>query len=178
MKNLTVIIGLGCALIVLCMFYLAKTGISLSPAVLIKPSTFTNETVPLKASIQRLFPQFSRNKSWSISPTPKSDPSLILQMKEHIKKKHPDVALTEDPRALDYNEVLMPKETLTIYVEAFKDEGFGISDVCNNMKRLNYKCFVEVSLHKSRRKMKDTSQKYFMLTSYLDSHFLLLIQQN
>lgn len=156
------------------MVYLIKTGISLSPSVLIKPSHYDSESTAVAAVVQRLFPQLSQYKRWGLSSEPAS-----LQLAEmvgaEIRNKHSDVALTIDT-AMDNPHTLSSEGSAHLYVQRFVRSEFPLSGECESMKRLNYKCLVEVSLHKSRRKIKNDGKKYFLMTSYLEKHFLLLIE--
>ncbi len=176
MKKVTVLIIAAALLIVGCLLYLLRTGIGLSPALLIKPSTFTQESVIAPAVVQRLFPQLSQYKNWVIRTQGSSreqDSELLTKL---LLQKHPQLLLQSNS-GLPLEDELKSSAQKIISVERFKATEFSLSSECNNKKRLNYRCFVEVSLHKSRRKMKNKSKKYFLMTSYLDTHYLILIQE-
>lgn len=175
MKKLIFLISIASIVIAACMIYLIKTGISLSPAVLIKPSHFDSESTVVAATVQRLFPQLSEYKRWGVTSDMKSQALGDLIVSE-IRKEHNDVALTMDA-AFENPQPLQADGAARLYVQRFTRSEFPLSLECENMKRLNSKCFIEVSLHKSRRKIKDDGKKYFLMTSYLDRHFLLLVEE-
>ena len=174
MKKIILLIALAFFIITACMVYLLKTGISLAPAVLIKPSHYDSEPTVVAAVVQRLFPQLSQYKRWGVSSAETSQ-ALAEMVVTEIRNKHSDVALTRDI-AVDNPNTLSSEGSARLYIQRFVRTGFSLSAECERMKRLNYKCFVEVSLHKSRRKIKDDGKKYFLMTSYLEKHFLLLIE--
>jgi hypothetical protein len=175
MKKIILLIALAFFVITACMVYLLKAGISLSPSVLIKPSHFDSESTVVAAGVQRLFPQLSQYKRWGVSSTEQSQ-ALAEMVVTEILNKHDDIALTRDI-AVDSINTLSSEGSARLYIERFARTDFSLSTECVDMKRLNYKCFVEVSLHKSRRKIKDDGKKYFLMTSYLEKHFLLLIEE-
>ncbi len=175
MKKIILLIALAFFVITACMVYLLKTGISLSPAVLIKPSHFDFESTVVVAGVQRLFPQLSQYKRWGVSSAEQSQ-ELAEKVLTEIRNKHDDIALTRDI-AVDSINALSNEGSARLYIERFARTDFSLSAECEDMKRLNYKCFVEVSLHRSRRKIKDDGKKYFLMTSYLEKHFLLLIEE-
>lgn len=159
-----------------CMVYLLKTGISLSPAVMIRPSVYATEDVILESSVQRLFPYFSQYKEWVIVPESQDLKNKAEALKVLILKEHPNTRI----EIKAFNDSEAPLRVLsrqTIFLSPFLANDFPISTRCKNMQRLDYKCFKEVSLHKSRRKFKDLSKDYFMMTAYLDTNFLILIQK-
>lgn len=176
MKKIAALIITASFVIAACMLYLVKKGISLTPAVLIKPSTFEGPGKVATSVVQRLFPQFSEDPSWQIKNTALDTQEITNLILSELQKSHPTVK-TNVTDALPDESLLAAESEPHLYVQKFRSSDFPLSGHCENMKRLDYKCFVEVSLHKSRRKMKDTSVKYFMMTSYLDKHYLLLIQE-
>lgn len=162
--------------VIVCMVYLLKTGISLSPAVMIRPSIYNSENVILESAVQRLFPYFSQYKEWVIIPELKELENQAEALKARILKDHPSINV-EIKAFKESDSPLRVLSQQTIMVSAFIPTNYDISLKCKNMQRLDYKCFKEVSLHKSRRKFKDSKKKYFMMTSYLDTNFLVLLQK-
>lgn len=176
MKKIFILLGLASLVVVGCMVYLLKTGISLSPAVMIRPSVYSTEDVILESTVQRLFPYFSQYKEWVIVPEFKELENQAEVLKTLILKHHPNIHI-EIKAFSDSESPLRVLSRQTIMLSAFVPNDFPISAKCKNMQRLDYVCFKEVSLHKSRRKFKDLTKNYFMMTSYLDTNFLLLIQK-
>lgn len=175
MKKIILLITLASFVIIACMVYLIKVGISLSPAVLIKPSQYESESTVVAAVVQRLFPHLSQYKRWGVTSEIKSQ-TLAEMVGAEIRNKHSAVALTIDA-AVNSTNMLSSEGPTRLYVHRFARTNFPLSRECESMKRLNYKCFVEVSLHKSRRKIKDDGKKYFLMTSYLEKHFILLVEE-
>jgi hypothetical protein len=176
MKKISLLLVLASFVIVGCMLFLWKNGISLSPAVLIKPSFLKTPDVIAHAVTQRLFPQLTQSREWRVF----ADESLLAQntlgrLRDEIKNSHPDIKM-EAMTPKGSEDAMVPSGDPVLYVQTFTFSDFSLSPQCENMKRLNYKCFVEVSLHKSRRKMKEENEKYFLMTSYMGKHFLLLLQ--
>ena len=159
-----------------CMVYLLKAGISLSPAVMIRPSFYESNTIIFESVTQRLFPYLSQHKEWVIVPESADLRNEAEALREHILKNHPQ--LDVEIKAFQVSD--KPLGVLSkpkVQLSAFSQESFIISKQCVHMKRLNEKCFKEVSLHKSRRKFKELTKNHFMMTSYLDTHFLVLMQR-
>ncbi|MCC6138686.1 MAG: hypothetical protein IT287_08630 [Bdellovibrionaceae bacterium] len=178
-KPLTaVIVAIGFAFFTIsaCMVYLLNSGISLTPAVMIRPSTFENVNTIVTASVQRLFPQLSEHQQWQFTNTSPYTLGAVSALAISAKQAHPSIQMRVN-ESLPDDSVLAPEQEMHLYVQTFLRNEFALTEECKKMKRLNYKCFVEVSLHKSGRKIKDSAAKYFLLTSYLDSHHLLLIEQ-
>lgn len=175
MNRLAVVIGFASLVIVACMIYLVKTGISLTPAVMIKPSHFDGQGTVAHAVVTRLFPQFSENPVWHFKNTSVQTQETIAAIVGDIQKAHPSLKIETSNLTVD-DKLLATDGEPHLYVQEFSKSDFALSPHCESMKRLDYKCFVEVSLHKSRRKMKEPDTKYFLMTSYVDKHYLLLIQ--
>lgn len=173
-----VIVAVGFAFLTIsgCMVYLLKSGISLSPAVMIKPSQFTSVNTVVAASVQRLFPQLTEHQKWQFTNTSADTLGATSALAISAKHAHPGILIRVNELVLE-NSRLVPVQEKHLYVQTFSRSEFLLSEECKNMKRLNYRCLVEVSLHKSGRKIKDSNTKYFLLTAYLDSHYLLLIEQ-
>lgn len=171
-KKANIAIGIASLLIAACMVYLLKSGISLAPAVLIKPSHYSSEAQIAESVAMRLFPQLNEYPSWQVHGPLNPFTDLIV---EKMKLQHPRVLFERQDMTLG-NESLPRADTPILYIERFPSSTFELSSDCHSMKRLNYRCFVNISLHKSRRKMKADGKKYFLMTSYLERHFLLLVE--
>lgn len=172
MKKVIALIVFASFVIAACMVYLLKSGISLSPAVLIKPSHFSSQEQIADGVVRRLFPQLNENSQWQ-TKTPTA--GLLSSILDVIRAQHPRVTI--EAQNLDPEIQLESGERPTLYVHVFPTSDFSLSKECEAMKRLNYKCFVEISLHKSRRKMKSDGKKYFLMTSYLERHYLVLVEE-
>lgn len=174
MKKVSVLIALASLVILACMVYLLRSGISLSPAVLIKPSHFSSQEMIAEAVVQRLFPQLTEYKNWELISALTSESELFVAQ---IRRAHSNVNVVAKSNLGNEQDVLDTTAEPRLYVQTYAAGSFDLSKDCETMKRLNYRCFVEISLHKSRRKMKDDGKKYFLMTSYLERHYLVLIQQ-
>ncbi len=173
MKKIVILLIGASSLILGCMIYLLRSGISLSPAVMIKPSHFSSEKVLAEAVVRRLFPQFNEVKHWQIYSPGSGTGKEVMDV---IAAAHGDVEVVRSD-ILSVEEQLHAEGLPRLYIQRFSASSYDLSKECETMKRLNYKCLVEISLHKSRRKMKEDERLYFMMTSYLDHHFLVLVEK-
>lgn len=177
MNKVVGLIFVACLVVAGCMAYLLKTGISLSPAVLIKPSLYQNEERIIAAAVMRLFPQLSQIQNWTIVFRIEHEEKVAKAVALAFKRSHANINVNVVPM-LDPQLKLSDGKNAVLYIQQFHSDAFELKENCQFMQRLNYNCFVQVSLHKARRKMKPAKDKYFLLTAYLEKNFLLLIEKN
>lgn len=175
MKKIVLLVSLGCITITACLIWLVKNGVSLSPEILISPSEYHNDDQVVRATVQRLFPQLNEDHQWRLY-VETSGNDIKEKLNSLIRQTYPQVHI-ENINAFLLDAPLKPYGPSMLYVGYFKRSEFNLSEACSHSHRLDFSCVVEVSLHRARRKMKDPTKRYYLLTDYMQKYFFLLIQE-
>jgi hypothetical protein len=205
MKRVILLISLGFLIITACMVFLLKKGISLRPAVLIKPSVITDRMA--QGVVARMFPEFDAAHYivWGVEP--REDHQRIFEelKKEYESLFHLNVNIMADAKNATQEQIkgcakpcwviTTPENANELSVNPFIQEKIrplqepysNISilpfnpdqpapEHCLNEKRLSFLCLKSLAGPAAKRKIK-TPQSYFFLKKYNHKDFFLFIQE-
>lgn len=182
------------------MVHLYKSGISLRPATLIKPSEIHSPGQVAQAVVVRLFPEF-QSKKWLIyNPKPSTEFTKIfflVLLREVKTTPAGEYRVSEDGKSCDKHCIFVDEteSTHSFYQERFAplmenetEPTFRIQMIeftgtevfppeCESMQRLDEKCIHAVSIRSALPKMKDPAKKYFFLKKYNHNQYYLFVSR-
>lgn len=201
MGKVTLGLILASVLVTICLVYLTRSGVSLRPATLIKPTVIKTEQNVTDAVVNRLFPEFKENDTLLIGLPPNKQAAEFLNLLQESYKKHfkKEARIVNGPEELkECKEAcwlpLPPSSAHALRTNAFIEDQIKPLDRsyftmtlfqfstqeklpkrCRQQQRLSLTCIRTLSVAEFKRKMSE-DQKYFFMRKYLDKNVFVFMQ--